>query len=140
MFCLSFQVLPRYFFILGVILCSPKFLVSMSANCRPPSHQSILWIFQFYPFLTKCTLLAICLVCLVSLPFLSIQTADLLSNIVRGASYGTTYESLFKNSWIYILKCAKVIPEVHAALYQISAPDWSTGPVTGVPCSILPPW
>ena len=49
------------------------------------------------PFLTKFILLEMFLVCLVSLPFLAIHTSDLLSNIIRGASSGTIYGSLFNN-------------------------------------------
>ena len=48
------------YFILGVKSLSPTLLVLMYTNCRPPSHQSILCIFQFSLFLTKCTLLEIC--------------------------------------------------------------------------------
>ena len=33
--------------IIGVELCSPTVLVAMSANCRPPSHQSILCVLYF---------------------------------------------------------------------------------------------
>ena len=53
------------YFILGVKSCPPKFLLAMSHNYRPPSHQSILCILKFSPFLTKCILLAMCLMCLV---------------------------------------------------------------------------
>ena len=67
-FCLQFSSLTIIYFILGVKSGSLTFLVPMSANCRPPSHQSILCILHFSPFLKKCILLAICLVCFVSLP------------------------------------------------------------------------
>ena len=73
-----------------------------------------------------------CRVCLVSLPFLAIQISDLLSNIIRGDSSGTMYGSLLKNSWINIMKCAKAIPTVHAALYSISELDRETGSGTCV--------
>ena len=86
------------YFILGFKSFSPTVLVAISAKGRPPSHQSILCILQFSPFHTKCTLLEMCLVCLVSLPCLAIQTSDLLPNIIRGASYGTISGSLFKKS------------------------------------------
>ena len=76
------------------------------------------------PFLTKCNLLAMCLVFLVPLPFLAVHTADFLSKIIRGASYGTISGSLFKKLWIHILICAKAIPAVHSALYLLSALDW----------------
>ena len=49
--------LTMIYFILGFKLFSPTFLVEISANFRPPSHQSILWILHFYPFLTKFILL-----------------------------------------------------------------------------------
>ena len=84
-------------FIMGVKSCFPTFLVEMSSNCIPPSHQSILCIRQFSPFLTKCTLLAIFLLCLVPFPLLAIHTADLLSNIIRGFYSGTISGPLFKN-------------------------------------------
>ena len=41
------------YFIPGVKSCSPTFLVAISANCRPPSHQSIFFILHFSSFLTK---------------------------------------------------------------------------------------
>ena len=40
---------------------------------------------------------AMCLVCLVSLPFLAIHIANLLSKTIKGASSGTMSGSLFKN-------------------------------------------
>ena len=112
----------------------------MFSNCRPPSHQSILCILNFSPFLKKYIILAMCLLWLVSLPLLEIHTTYLLSNITRRASYGTISGSLFNNSWIYILKCSKDIPAVHASLYSFSALDWSTGTGTCVTWSIGPPW
>ena len=48
-------------------------LVPMSANYRPPSHQSILCILHFSPFVKKCILLEMCLVCLVYLPLLGMH-------------------------------------------------------------------
>ena len=116
-FCLQFSSLTIIYFILGAISGSLTFLVPMSANCRPPSYQSILCMLHFYLFLTKLILLAMCLVCLVSLPFLAMHIADLLSKTIKGASFGTIFGSSFKNSWTKILKCAKAIPAVHAALY-----------------------
>ena len=112
----------------------------MNSNCRPPSHQQNLSIFYFSPVLTKCTLLEMCIVWFLSLPILSIHTSYFLSNIIIGSSYGTIYGSLLKNLWINILKCAKAIPEVHAALYSLSALDWATGPGTCVPWSIGKPY
>ena len=108
--------LTMIYFILGFKSLSLTFLVTMYFNCRLPSHQSISCILQFSIFLTKCILLVMCLVWLVSLPLLAIQTADLLSNIIRGDSSGTISVYLFYNSWINTLKCAKDIPAVHAAL------------------------
>ena len=116
------------YFILGGKSGSPTFLVSMFANCRPPSNQSTLWSLHFSPFLTKLILLETYLVCLVSLPFLAIHIIDFLSNLIRGASSETMSGSLFNNSWIYIQKCAKSIPAVHTTFYSLSAPDWETGP------------
>ena len=58
---------------------------------------------EISPFLTKRILLAMCLVCLIPLPFLAMHIADLLK--------------------INILKCAKAIPAVHAALYSLFALD-----------------
>ena len=72
----------------------------ISVNCRPHSHQSILCILHFSPFLTKCILLAMCLVCLIYLPLLAIHIEDLLSNTFKGDSSGTMSVYLFKNSWI----------------------------------------
>ena len=86
------------YFIFGVKLCSLTFLVAISANCRPPFYQSILFILHFSPFLIYCIILVMCLVCLVSLPFLSIYIEDLLSSIIRGYSYGPISVSLFNNS------------------------------------------
>ena len=103
-------------FILAVKPGSQIFLVAMSANCRPPSHQSILYILHFSPFLTKYILHEIYLVCLLYLPLLAIHIEDLLYNTTRGAFSWTIHGSLFNNLWIKILKCAKAIPSVHAAL------------------------
>ena len=88
----------------------------MSANLSSTSHQSILCILHFSPLLTKCILLEIFLVCLVSLPCLAIHTAELLSDIFSGASSNNITVSLLNNSLINILKYAKGIPSVHAEL------------------------
>ena len=122
-FQFKFSSLIIIYFIPGFKSFSPTLLVAMSANCRLPSHQSILCILQFSPFLTKCTILAMCLVCLLSLSLLAIKTADLISKIIRGSSPGTIYGSLFNNSLINILKYAKAITAVHVALYSLSALD-----------------
>ena len=53
--------------------------------------------------------------------FLDIQIADLIYNRIIGACYGIKYVSLFKNKLFSILKCDRVIPEAHAALYLVSA-------------------
>ena len=87
--CLQLSSLTIIYFILGVRSGSLTILVPMSTNCRPPLHQSILCILHFSPFLTKCILLAICMVCFVSLPFLAMHIADLLSKTIKGASFGT---------------------------------------------------
>ena len=140
--CIMSQLssLTMTYFILGYKSFSPTFLVSLSDNFRrPPSHLSILWIFQFSPFLTKCTHLSVWLVCLISLTFLAINIENLLYNIGRGYSSGTISGSLFRNSWINILKCANSIPAVYALLYSLYAIDWSTGPLTCLPWSIGPP-
>ena len=60
---------------------------------------------------------------------ISIHTADLISNIMRGACYGTTYVSLFRNSLFSILNYNRASPSVHAELYSISVPYCET--VTG---------
>ena len=132
--------LAMIYFILGVKSWSPTLLVAMSANWRPPLHQSIVCILYFSPFLTECIILVIWLVFLVSLPCLAINTADLPSNIIRRASYGTLSGSFFNSSLINILEFAKAIHEVYAALESLSAPDWATGAETCVPWSIVPPW
>ena len=80
-----------------------------------------------------------CLVCLVSLPFLAMHMADLLSKTIKGYSFGTMSGSSLNNSLTNILQCAKAIPEVHAELYSLSALYCATGPGTCVPWSIGPP-
>ena len=74
---------------------SLTFLVPMSANCIPSSHHTVLWIIHSFPFITKCILLTMCLVCFVSLPLLAIHTDYLISNMMIGACSATTYVSLF---------------------------------------------
>ena len=70
--------------------------------------------------------------CMVSLPFLTIHIADLLSNIMRGACFENTYVSLFRNSSFSILKFARAITSVFAVFYYLSALDLATGPGTCV--------
>ena len=67
------------------------------------------------------------LLCLVSLAFLDINAYDLLSNIMRGAFYGTIFISLFTSSLFIIMKCARSIPVVNTELYQPSELYWETG-------------
>ena len=112
----QFSIITMIYFIQVFKSFSSTFLVAMSNKFIPPSHQSILCIFHFSPFITKCTIISMCLVCLLSLPILAIHTADFLSNIVRVDYSVTIYVSLFKNSRLNILKCAKVISAAHAAL------------------------
>ena len=131
--------LTMRYFILGVRSGSLTLSVPISANYRPPSHQSILCILYFSPFVKKCILLEMCLVCLVSLPFLAMHIEDLVSKAIKGDYSGTMSGSLFSKSWINTLKCAKVIPEVHATFYSLSALDQENGPGTCVLCSIGPP-
>ena len=56
------------------------------------------------------------------------KTSYFLSNIMRSECYGATYVSLFRSSFISILKCAIFTPKVHFVLYSLSALDCSTGP------------
>ena len=88
------------YFILGVKSCSPTLLVVTYTYCRPPSHQLICYILKLSPFLTKCVILEMCLLCLVSLPFLAIHTSYLPSNIIRGSSSGTISGSFFNNKYL----------------------------------------
>ena len=67
----------------------------------------------------KLILLEMCLVCLVSLPFLSMQISHLLYNIVRCACSGTTSGSLFNNFLLSILKFARSITATHYTLYSL---------------------
>ena len=94
-FCLRLSILTIIYLIIGVRSGSLKFLVPMSANCRPPSHQSILCILHFSPFLTKFILLEMCMVCLVYLPFLAIHIADILSKTMKRSF-------LWNHVWIFI--------------------------------------
>ena len=117
------SILTMIYIILGFELLSPIFLVAISTNCRPASHQSILCILDFSPFLTKCTVLEMCIICLVSLSLLAIHIADLISNIIRCASSISIYGSFFYNSFINILIFSKAISVVQAALYSLSELD-----------------
>ena len=73
-------------------------------------------ILNFYPFLTKCILLEKFLVCLVFLPLLDLHIADILSKTIKGASSGTMSGSVFKNSWINIMKLAHFRMLIHEFL------------------------
>ena len=79
------------------------------------------------------------MVCLVSFPCFYMHIADLISNIMRGAWSGTTSVYLFRNSLFRILKCARSITAVCAALYLLSELYWETGPVICVQLLIGPP-
>ena len=96
---------------------SLTFLVPMSVSCKPTSHHTFFWKLHSSPFITKLIILEIFPVCLMSLPLLAIQVADLPSNIIRDACYGTISVSFFRNSLFSILKFARAITVVHAALY-----------------------
>ena len=63
-----------------------------------------------------------------SLPLLAIHTAHLLSNIMKYDCYGNEPGTLYRNSLFSILKCTRSIPEVHAAVYSLSALDWENVP------------
>ena len=114
-------------------------LVTMSTSYRPPLYHIFLCKLHSSQFLAKCILLEICLVCLVYLPFLAMQIADFLSNIMGGACSGTTYGFLFNNSLFGIMKFVRSIPSVRAELYSLSA--LFCGPGTGkcVQISMDPP-
>ena len=58
---------------------------------------------------------------------------------MRSDCSGTKSGSLFNNSLVSTLKCAKYIPAVHVALYSISALYLATGPGTCVQLSIGTP-
>ena len=98
-------------------------LVPMSSSCRPTSHHTVFWILKYSPFLTKCIVLEMCMVYFLFLSFLAIHTYDLLSNIIKGACYGNTYVSLFRNSLFSILDYTRAIPAVNPVLYSLSALD-----------------
>ena len=60
------------------------------------------------------------------------QIANLLSNITKGACYGTTSACLFKNSLFSTLKCGREINAVYASLYQLIELCLATGTGTCV--------
>ena len=93
---------PNLWFNLSYI----TFLVPMSKNCIPPSRHTVVCKLHSSPFLTNYILLKICMVCLVSLPFLSIDKADLLSNLwevlVMEPYLGPCLETHYLASWSVI--------------------------------------
>ena len=134
-FCQSSSIIVAYPNV-GFNLCSLEFSVPIYANCRPPSHHTVLCMFHFLQSPTKLILLEMCLVCLVSLLFLTIHTSDFISNIMRGYCSRTTYLYLLNNSLFRILKCDRDIPAVYAELYSLSVLDLAAGPGTYVKLSI----
>ena len=123
MFC-QFSSLSILYPNLLFILSSLTFLVSVSYDCKPPPHHTVLWIFYSLSFITKCILLEMCLACLMSLIFLAIHTSDLLSNMIIGACYGATYVYLFISSLFINMKCDNAIPSVYIIFYSLSSLDW----------------
>ena len=71
--------------------------ITMSADCRPTSHQTLLCRFHSSPFFTKWIILAMCMVFLMPLPLLDIHTFYFLSNIMRGVCYETLSGYLNRN-------------------------------------------
>ena len=133
-------IITIIYFILGVRSASLTFLVPMSANCRPPSHQSILYILHFSPFLTKCILLEMCLVCLVSLLLLAMHIADLPSKTIRGASYGNIFQTL-EEVQDHTLSSIKVVQFTMAHMFQDQFLNpvqkvTLSAPVTDIPIAI----
>ena len=55
---------------------SLKFLVTMSASCIPPSHQTSVCRFQSSPFFKECVIMEIYLVCLFYSSLLAIHTSN----------------------------------------------------------------
>ena len=72
-------------------------LVIIYDSCRSPLHHIVLYKLHSSPFPTKCILLGMCMVCLVSLPFLDMHISYFISNIKIGACSKTTSRSLFNN-------------------------------------------
>ena len=124
---------------LGLNSSSLTLLVPISVNCISPSHHTVFYKLLSSTFLTNCILLEMCLVCLVFFPCLDMHIADLISNIIRGAWSGTTSVYLFRNSLFRILKCARSITALRAALYLVSELYWETGPGACVQLLIGPP-
>ena len=68
---------------LGFNSSSLVLLVPGYVSCRSSLHHTIVCKFHYSPFFTKFILLEMRLVCFVSLPFLDMHIADLISNIIR---------------------------------------------------------
>ena len=85
----------------------------------PTSHHPILCRFKSSPFTTKWIILEMCMVCLMSWPLLSIHISEFISNIMRGACYGTKSRSLYTRSLFIIIKYASDINAVVSALYSL---------------------
>ena len=107
-----------------MIVLDGKSAMCMADNGNDTKHNiHIARRMHFVRYGEKCNLLAICMLCLVSLPVLAMHIEDLPSKTIKGASYGNMSGSYFSNSRINILKCAKAIPAMHAALYSLSPLD-----------------
>ena len=78
----------------------------MSSSCIPPSHNTVWCKLHYSQFITKWNSLEMYLVCLVSLPLLSMYIADFLSIIMRCGCYGNRYVPLLKNALFSILEYA----------------------------------
>ena len=101
-----------------VLIWSPlTLLVTIYGSFRPPSHHTVLCILHSSQFRTKLILLKMHLVCLVSLPFLSIHTAGFIWNIMRFYCSGVTNVSFLISSLFRIMNCDKYIAAQHALLY-----------------------
>ena len=114
-FC-QFSMLSIEYPNLGFNSYSLTFFVPMYTSCRTPLHHTTMWKFHSSPYITKCILLEMCLVCLVLSTFVAIHSAGCISNIMRGAFSGTIFGSLFRYSLFSTLKFDRSIPTVHAAL------------------------
>ena len=75
----------------ALIVLDSKSAMCMAKNGRDTKHTiHIARRMHFVRNGEKCILLAICLVYFVSLPFLAIHMAYLLSKKIKGASFGTS--------------------------------------------------
>ena len=79
-----------------MIVLDSKYAMCKAKNGKDTKHiRHIASRMHFLRNGEKCNLLAMCLVCLVSLPFLALHIADLLSKTIKVASSGTMSVSLF---------------------------------------------